>query len=549
MRRVLLTLGLVAAGLTAPSLPHAVACSCDTSDTREVLPRADGAFVGTLLAIEELSTAERQSFPREVRYRLRVERALKGDIAGPEVDVYSWPGGGSCGFDDPVGSRLGMLLSRDGQHWTSELCSQEDPDVLVRAAQPLPPPDGRAPPAVLVGTTHGPGRMLSFDGAGRVVAYGGGDGAVTDIAFCPGNGALAEAYSLDPGSLGGAPFSGLAIRSAGDLAVIDQQEIDGEALGPVALADIACRGREATDVVAFVVDDSHPGGYPDRYRGRVLSWAPHGDRLREVWQGPAQAAVFTPEGTSVYVNGGPEGRDLLRIDLTDLDRPVAHPLVRLPAGTGPLALAPGGRHLAGTTSNSYNPPPDGAIKAVIVDLAASPVRVAEYGLGNRDSGTRYGQAVWSGPDRVVFAPNSDESEVQVFDTALTPVASWSGWGSSGGPLAVVGDRLLGLVWRATIEVAPLVSGPVTRWADLEGGIPGTLVAFPGGAPIESAEPSPTSTTHTNGDGGSSEAAGPGGGRSGTAGRPLLFGGAGVVALAAGVVALVRRRRRGIAVLP
>ncbi|MGH9001564.1 MAG: hypothetical protein ACRDYV_00385, partial [Acidimicrobiia bacterium] len=230
-----------------PSLPHAVACSCDADDTREALPEADGAFVGTLLAIEDLSIAERQSFPYEVRYRFRVERSVKGDIAGPEIDVYSWPGGGSCGFDDPVGSRLGMLLSRDGRHWTSSLCSQEDPDVLVRAAQPLPPPDGRAPPAVLVGTTHGPGRMLSLDGTGRVVAYGEGDGAVTDIAFCPGNGAFAEAYSLDPGSLGGGPFSGLAIRSAGDLAVIDKQEIDGEALGPVALADIACRGREATD--------------------------------------------------------------------------------------------------------------------------------------------------------------------------------------------------------------------------------------------------------------------------------------------------------------
>jgi hypothetical protein len=389
--------------------------------------------------------------------------------------------------------------------------------------------------------------MLSLDGNGRVVAYGPGDGAVTDIDFCPGNGALAEAYTLDPGwSSGG--LSGLAIRSAGDLAVTGQQQIDREAPGHVALADIACRDPEAADVLAFVVDESHPGG-GTRYEGRVLSWAPRRDRLREVWRGPAQAAVFDPGGKTAYVNGGPDGRDLLRIDLTDLDRPAVQPLVRLPAGTGRLALAPGGRHLAGTTSNPYEPTPDSQIEAVVVDVGASPVSVVEYTLANRYSGTTYGHAVWSAPDRVVFAPGSGESEVHVFDTALTHVASWSGWGSGDGPLAVVGDRLVGLD-GATVEVAGVAGGPVTEWADLESGIPGTLVAFPDGAPIETGEPSPTSTTTTNDDGESREAAGPGaGGRSGTAGRPLLVGGAGAMVLAAGVVALVLRRRRGIPSLP
>ena len=546
IRRVLLALGLVAAGLTVPSLPHAIACSCDASDTREALPKADGAFVGTLLAIDDPSTDQaEESLHGDVRYRFRVERSVKGDIAGPELDVYSSPGGGSCGFDGPEGRRLGMLLYRDGQHWTSGLCSQEDPDVLVRAAQPLPPPDGRAPPAVLVGTTHGPGRMLSLDGQGRVIAYGPGDGAVTHIGFCPDGDALAEAYTLDPGwSSGG--VSGMAVRTAGDLAVIRQQEIDREEPGHVALSDIACRDAGAAEVLAFVVDESHPGG-DTRYRGRVLSWGRQRDRIREVWRGPAQAAVFTPDGKTAYVNGGPDGRDLLRIDLTDLTHAAVQPLVRLPAGTGRLALAPSGRHLAGTTTSGYEPTPDRAVKAVVVDLGASPVSVVEHALGDRYSGATYGQAVWSAPERVIFAPRSKESEVHVFDTALMPVTSWSGWGSGDGSLAIVGDRLVGL-HGATVEVAPVAGGLVTQWADLESGVPGTIVAFPGGAPIENGEASATSTTTRDGDG-STQAVGPGGpDGSGTASRVFLLGGVGAVVLA-GVVALMRYRRRGVPMLP
>ncbi|MDQ3947347.1 MAG: hypothetical protein M3357_19750 [Actinomycetota bacterium] len=475
-----------------------------------------------------------------------MERALKGDI-GPDIDVYSGQGGGDCGIDGPVGRRLGMLLYRQDDRWTGGLCSEEDPEVLVRAAKPLPPPDGRAPPAVLVGTTYGPGRVLSLDGRGRVIAYGPGDGAVTDIGFCPGSSALAEAYTLDPGwSSGG--VSGLAVRTAGDLAVVAQQQIDRAHPGHVALTDIACLDPEAADVLAFVVDESHQNGEA-RYRGRVLSWGARRDRIREVWAGPAQAGVFTPDGTSAYVNSGPDGRDLLRIDLTDLDRPAVRSLVQLPVGTGPLALAPSGRYLAGTTSNPYEATPDGPIEAIVVDVEASPASVLEHTLGDRSAGASYGHAVWSAPDRVVFAPGNDEGEVQIFDAALTPVASWSGWGSGDGRLDVVGDRLVGLDY-ATVEVARVAGGPVTEWADLESGVPGTIAAFPGGAPIETAEPSPTSTTTTNGDEESMEAAGSGaGGRSGTAGRPLLVGGAGAVILAAGLGALALRRRRGSAVLP
>jgi hypothetical protein len=494
--------------------------------------------VGTLLEIEDPATGPGdESFHLDVRYRFRVERAVKGEIDGPEIDVYSWPGGGSCGIDGPVGGRLGFLLSRESGRWTTSLCSQEDPDVLVRAAQPLPSPDGRAPPAVLVGTTHGPGRMLSRDGNARVVAYGPGDGAVTDIGFCPGGGVLAEAYTLEPGwSSGG--LSGLAVRKAGDLAVVAEEQIERARPGHLALTDIACRDSEAADVLAFVVEESHQNG-DARYRGRVLSWGARRDRIREVWAGPAQAGVFTPDGKSAYVNSGPDGRDLVRIDLADLDRPAVRPLVKLPVGTGPLALAPSGRHLAATTSNPYEATPGGPIEAIVIDVEATPASVVKRPLGDRYAGASYHHAVWSAPDRVVFAPGNDETEVQIFDAALTRVASWSGWGSGDGHLDVVGDRLVGLDY-ATVEVARINGGPVTEWADLESGVPGTIAAFPGGALIQTAEPSP-STTPTKSGRASAELPDPG---DGSRSRPLLVGGAGAVILAAGISALVRRRRRG-----
>jgi hypothetical protein len=503
--------------------------------------------VGTLLEIEDPATGPGdESFHLDVRYRFRVERAVKGEIDGPEIDVYSSPGGGSCGIDGPVGRRLGFLLFRESGRWTTSLCSQEDPDVLVRAAQPLPSPDGRAPPAVLVGTTYGPGRVLSLDGRGRVIAYGPGDGAVIDIGFCPGGGTLAEAYTLDPGwSSGG--VSGLAVRNAGDLTIGAQEQIEPAQPGHVALTDLVCRDPGATEVLAFVVEEAHQNGEA-RYRGRVLSWGARHDRIREVWAGPAQAGVFTPDGASAYVNSGANGRELVRIDLTDLDRPALRPLVQLPVGTGPLAIAPSGRYLAGTTSNPYEATPGGPIEAIVVDLEASPATVVKHTLGDRYAGAYYRQAVWCTPDRVVFAPGSDEADVQIFDAALTTVASWSGWGSGDGRLDVVGDRLVGLDY-ATVEVAPVAGGPVTEWADLESGVPGTIAAFPDGARIETGERSPASTT-TNGDEESMEAAGSGvGGRSSTVGRPLLVGGAGAVILAAALGALAHRRRRGSATLP
>jgi hypothetical protein len=96
----------------------ASACSCLPVDLARDLPRADGAFVGTVL--------ERRTTEASVLLLFRVEQAYKGDIDA-RIEVETARDGASCGLDLPVGERVGLLLERDGDLWRSSLCSRADP--------------------------------------------------------------------------------------------------------------------------------------------------------------------------------------------------------------------------------------------------------------------------------------------------------------------------------------------------------------------------------------------------------------------------------------
>ena len=147
----------------------------------------------------------------------------------------------------------------------------------------------------------------------------------------------------------------------------------------------------------------------------------------------------------------------------------------------------------------------------------------------------------------MFAPTWNGEPVRVFDPALAEVASWPGWGAS--QATIVGGRLVGLA-GPKVMTAPVATGPATDWADLESGIPGTITAFPGGAPIgPAAHPPTTTTTASTTAAPPSEAPGeqavaslPGGDNDATGGRPLLAGGAGAALLAATAAGFARRRR-------
>jgi hypothetical protein len=100
----------------------ALACTCLPVDLMRDLPRADGAFVGTLLEREDREASSTLLF--------RVEQVYKGDIEN-RVEVETARGGAACGIEAPVDERIGLLLERDGGVWRSSLCSQVEPAAFL----------------------------------------------------------------------------------------------------------------------------------------------------------------------------------------------------------------------------------------------------------------------------------------------------------------------------------------------------------------------------------------------------------------------------------
>ncbi|HEX4930494.1 MAG TPA: hypothetical protein VFV62_07260, partial [Gaiellaceae bacterium] len=114
----LLLIGAVALALAGDAL----ACTCAPVDLARDLPRADGAFIGTLLERDDRAATSTLLF--------RVEQVYKGDISN-RVEVETASGGAACGIEAPVGERIGLLLEREGGVWTSTLCSQVDPAAFL----------------------------------------------------------------------------------------------------------------------------------------------------------------------------------------------------------------------------------------------------------------------------------------------------------------------------------------------------------------------------------------------------------------------------------
>jgi hypothetical protein len=107
----------------------ASACSCIPVDAARDLPRADAAFVGTLLF-----KADEQPSTSQATYVFAVERVVKGTL-GSRVQIRSGAGGASCGFEVGESQKVGLLLDRDGDVWRSGLCSQAPPAELLAAGK------------------------------------------------------------------------------------------------------------------------------------------------------------------------------------------------------------------------------------------------------------------------------------------------------------------------------------------------------------------------------------------------------------------------------
>jgi len=113
---------VVVAALSLALAADAFACSCLRVDLIRDLPRADGAFIGTVL--------ERRVERQTAIYLFRVEQVYKGDIEN-RIEVVSAANGAACGLELQVDQRIGLLLTREGGNWQSSLCSQVDPSAFL----------------------------------------------------------------------------------------------------------------------------------------------------------------------------------------------------------------------------------------------------------------------------------------------------------------------------------------------------------------------------------------------------------------------------------
>jgi hypothetical protein len=116
--RVLVAIAALSLALAA----DAFACSCIRPNLIRDLPRADGAFVGTVL--------ERRVERQNAIYLFRVEQVYKGDIEN-RIEVVTAANGAACGLELGVDQRTGLLLTREGGTWRSSLCSQVDPSAFL----------------------------------------------------------------------------------------------------------------------------------------------------------------------------------------------------------------------------------------------------------------------------------------------------------------------------------------------------------------------------------------------------------------------------------
>ncbi len=473
-----LVLLLAAAALVGVARP-AGACTCSRFDTRAALATSDAAFVGTYLSRTD-PPPPLDGAPYgggEAVYRFRVDQAIKGAL-GSEVEVRSAPSEASCGLSAAAGRPVGLLLSeRDGQYH-GDLCRQPSPERLVRAAEPLPAPEGRLPPWVLVGSTYGAGRSVALDDQGRVAGVGSGAGTTTAVAVCPDRLRVVELLALRDSEGNDTP--GLTVRRLDTMAPEAERllpELRPAAQnGTIRAEALACRDATGTDVVVYARSSTDAGD-----RGRIAQLAP-GQAPVTLWEGPApRSAAFGPGGAMAYLNIEPQGEEVVALAL---DGPAeARSIARVPAGSGPMVANADGRRLATVAFGSSRPS-----QVVSVDLGSVPPAVTAVDLG---SAGVTGDVQWVG-DRLVFMPAMRPAEaVRIYDSDLVLLATWAGWTSEHS--VVIGEQIYGAS-QGTVRAAPLTTGPATVVRELEDAL---VVSIADVSPPAAKAPPPAPTTTTS----------------------------------------------------
>ena len=107
------------------------ACGCVPQTPKQVLRRADAAFVGEV-------TSQRPLDAMTTVQTFRVDAVYKGALYS-SVDVVASmgaAGGSDCAILFPSGSQVAVVLQQQGDHWISDACSLLTMAQLRRVARP-----------------------------------------------------------------------------------------------------------------------------------------------------------------------------------------------------------------------------------------------------------------------------------------------------------------------------------------------------------------------------------------------------------------------------
>lgn len=470
----LLVLTLVATGALFMGGRAALACSCAMGDPRTSLARSDAAFVGRLVS-REAPKGEGNgvySSAEQVTYTFSVERSVKGDL-GKTVDVESAANGASCGIEAGVGQRIGMLLTRSGDQWNGSLCSQMDPDVLIRAAGPLPKPDGAGPVRFLLGGQFGEARVMALDSQMRLLGYGFGEGEVTGLAVCPSSRRAVEVANKREGPDELTHIVLAVVRDLASLRVVSETQIRLFS-GTINESDfsvlrVSCRDAEGTDLLLFGINNI------GQESGRLVRLS--GGRETTVYEGPGTDVLFGP-GDIVYQAAA---NQIYRVDVA------SGRAQTIATRTGNLSqtwsLSPDGRWIAGVYTDYERTPT--ASKLVLVELTSGAARVRSAGLEGEDLG---GPTAWVDVSTFLIAPGN--GTLQLFDTSFRKRGTIKGW-EGGHGLVVVGSEAFGSGW-GWLGSATLPSGSARTLRRLDSTSMYALVAVDDGheAAPETPQPSP-----------------------------------------------------------
>ena len=415
----LFLVGFLASGVTIVAGAPALACSCVAPVLRDSLREVDGAFVGRLAERIDEATGPLLSSGRDVTYVFDVERAIVGNI-GDRVDVLAAADGASCGIEAREGARIGLLLSLEEGTWRSSLCAQVAPAELIRAARPLPAPDGVGPVRFLLGGDFGEARTLALDERGRTLGYGFGEGAVLDIDVCPGGRRSIETVSN--GHVGS-----LVVRQLPQLGIV----------------------REVV-----LVREEHPSIYHvdclDEAGQRALAIEGNrGVRVHEVI-GDADRVVFEDRGRT-WEASLVDGRPCLtlrggRYGCVDLASGAFEELVRLPKYSSAPLVSPKGGWVATVRYGGALPGAPPSEIQVLSTAGGSPATLPLVFWND------FGRFRWLAEDRLLFLPQGEDVQrIAIYEVpSLREVTGADAWYAS--EAVVSGDVVTGVQFGQLVQV-------------------------------------------------------------------------------------------------